>query len=183
MSSSTEITQVSHVSTTAFDFLLSCSNFLIQKKLTSDLMHKTSLTSLTVAYSPFPESAFLLSCCFIPPLSLSALHSMRNSGTVISGPYILTSDNVLKMGAYAQYKQLNLIQTVQGEKQNSEQPKKNLNLKNKIRSSKSNHFPMSAQETLVHSFSRHRWLHLACCLGLFQIFSHTHSTQYLRIGS
>lgn len=109
MSSSTEITQVSHVSTTAFGLLLLCRDFLKQKKLTSDFMHKTSLTSLTVAYSPFPKSAFLLSCCFTPPVSLSPLHPMSNSGTVISGPYILTSNNVLKMGAYAQCKQLNMI--------------------------------------------------------------------------
>lgn len=55
------------------------------------------------------------------------------------------SSNVPKMHAYTQCKQLNMVQILKGEKQNSEQAKQT-------------YIAMTAQETLVHSTSKHRWL-------------------------
>lgn len=53
--------------------------------------------------------------------------------------------NALKIGAYIQSKQLNMIQILQGENRNSEQPKQT-------------YITMTAQETFVHGTSKCSWL-------------------------
>lgn len=95
---------------------------------------------------------------------------MSNTRTVFSGPYIPISDNVLKKGAYTQCEQLNTKRILEDEKQ--EQPKQTCT-------------PMTAQETSVHSTSKHRWLIVfGLSVGLVPNSQpHTFTAQYLRMGS